>query len=77
MPTVIVQDDGKNNRQSFEARIELQTNATSTVAVIGFGATEKKALENVSKELRDLEIELHEESVEAVSEVKSRIANLT
>ncbi len=74
MATVTVQDDGKNNRQSFEARIELE--AGELVTIRGYGATEEEALENAEENVREFQSWIHEEAVEAVSEVKSRIADL-
>lgn len=74
MATVTVQDDGKNNRQSFEARIELE--AGEIVTIRGYGATEEEALENAEENVREFQLWIHEEAVDGVSKVKSRIANL-
>lgn len=74
MSTVTVQNDGKNNRQSFEARIELE--AGEIVVIRGYGATEKEALKNAEENIRDFQNWIHEESVDAVSDIKNRIADL-
>jgi hypothetical protein len=74
MATVTVQDDGKNNRQSFEARIELE--AGEIVTIRGYGATETEALKNAEENVREFQLWIHEEAVDGVSKVKSRIANL-
>lgn len=74
MATVTVQDDGKNNAQSFEARIELE--AGEIVAIRGYVATEKEALKNAEENIREFQFWIHEEAVDGVSKVKSRIANL-
>jgi hypothetical protein len=74
MATVTVQDDGKNNRQSFEARIELD--AGEIVVLRGYGATEEEALKNGEHKVREFQSWILEESVDAVSEIKNRTADL-
>ena len=73
MATVTVQDDEKNNRQSFEARIGIELGAGEIVAIRGYGPTEEDALENAEENVREFQLWIHEEAVEAVSEIRNQI----
>jgi len=73
MPTVKTTNNGKDERQSWKATVTLERTKGQDIKLRGFGSTERAAVREAERKVRDFEKRIYEEALQSVSKLNEKL----